>query len=89
MLIARVVRNVVSTRKNDAYRGKKLLVVQPLGRDQKPEGDEVVAVDLVAAGVGDLVLLTSEGRFAREIFGAEAPIRSTITAILEGVDWEE
>ena len=88
MQIARVLKNLVATRKHDAYRGKKILIVQPLDRNDKPAGEQVVAVDLVDAGIGDLVLVSSEGRFARETFGKDAPIRSMIVAILEGVEYE-
>jgi microcompartment protein CcmK/EutM len=88
MQVARVLKNIVATRKHEAYRGKKILIVQPLDRDDRPSGDQVVAVDLVDAGVGDLVLVSSEGRFARDTFGKNAPIRSMIVAILEGVEYE-
>lgn len=88
MQIARVVRNVVITRKHEAYRGRKLLLVKPLGRDLAAAGEEILAIDLVDAGTGDLVLVSSEGRFAREITGASSPVRSTIIAVLAGVDFE-
>lgn len=88
MQIARVLRNVVATRKHVAYRGRKVLLVQPLGRDLVPHGDQLVVVDLVDAGVGDLVLVCSEGRFAREVCGLDSPVRSTVIAVLAGVQFE-
>jgi microcompartment protein CcmK/EutM len=43
--------------------GAKLLVVQPLMADRtKADGDPQLAIDTVAAGVGDLVMITSDGR---------------------------
>ena len=88
MQMARVLRNVVATRKHDAYHGKKMLLVQPVGRDEAPVGDQVLAIDLVDAGVGDLVLICSEGRFAREVCGQNSPVRSTVIAVLAGVQFE-
>ena len=88
MQIARVLRNVVATRKHEAYRGKKLLLVQPIGRNEVPQGDQLLAVDLVDAGPGDLVLVCSEGRFAREVCGPDSPVRSTVIAVLAGVQFE-
>lgn len=88
MQIARVCKHIVATRKHEAYRGCKLLLVEPVDREGKPAGEEVVAVDLVDAGVGDLVLVSSEGRFAREQFGMTAPVRSTVVAIIDGLDYE-
>lgn len=61
MLIARVIGNVVATRKHPSHEGLKLLLVQPLNLDGSNRGDAVVAVDSMGAGVGDRVLLTGEG----------------------------
>ena len=88
MQIARVHSHIVATRKHPAYEGRKLFMVRPLGRDLAPAGEALLAVDLVDAGVGDLVLVSSEGRFAREVTGATSPVRSTIIAVLAGVDFE-
>jgi microcompartment protein CcmK/EutM len=62
--------------------------VEPVDRHDAPAGEQIVAVDLVAAGVDDLVLVSSEGRFARELFGLSAPVRSTIVAIIDGIEFE-
>jgi ethanolamine utilization protein EutN len=86
MQIARILGCVIATRKHAAYKGRKLLVAQPLDRVLRPQGQQLVAVDMVDAGVGDLVLVTSEGRWAREQFGDAAPIRSLVVAVLAGVD---
>ena len=61
MLIARVVGELTATRKHPSHEGCKLLLVQPLNLDGSNRGDPVVAVDAVDAGVGDKVLLLSEG----------------------------
>jgi microcompartment protein CcmK/EutM len=88
MQIARILKHVIATRKHVAYKGRKLLVAQPLTPALKPQGEQLVAVDMVDSGVGDLVLVTSEGRWAREQFGDDAPIRSLVVAVLAGVDCE-
>jgi ethanolamine utilization protein EutN len=56
---------------------QKLLVVQPLMADGKqPDGEPLIAVDSIGAGVGENVILTSDGRFAREWLGSHAtPVR--------------
>ena len=87
MQIARITGPVVSVHKHSAYDGLKLLKAQPLDAKLESAGDEVVAVDLVDAGDDDLVLVTSEGRWARERFGSDAPIRSVIVAIVAGVEY--
>jgi ethanolamine utilization protein EutN len=88
MVIGRVVDRLVATRKHPAYVGHKLLVVQPVDRDSSPAGDQVVAVDLVDAGPGDLVLVASEGKWTRQRTGGDVPVRSAIVAVLAGVDYD-
>ena len=67
MFIAKVIGNVVSTQKNEKFRGMKLLLVQPyINKEGKLEisGSSVVAVDSVGAGIGECVLFT-QGSSAR------------------------
>jgi len=87
MKIAKVVGTVVSTIKHPDYRGLKLLMVQPLDEKGKPSGDDFIAVDVVQAGVGDRVLVISEGNGARQIFNKKVlPIRSVIVGIIDHVE---
>ena len=59
MQLARVIGTVVSTVKNEALEGRKLLIVQSLNRNLEPSGKPLVAVDAIGAGVGELVFLVS------------------------------
>lgn len=55
MQIARVIGNLVSSVKNEALEGRKLMIVQTLNADLEPTGKPLVALDAVGAGVGELV----------------------------------
>lgn len=55
MQLARVVGDVVATRKDPKLTGHKLLVLQPIAPDRNPIGRRLVAVDSVGAGVGEEV----------------------------------
>ena len=55
MQLARVIGNVVATVKNDSLEGRKLLIVQSLNADLEPQGQPMVALDAIGAGVGELV----------------------------------
>jgi ethanolamine utilization protein EutN len=55
MYLARVIGDVVSTRKESSYEGITLLVIQPLLPDGSDSGRPLVAVDSVGAGVGERV----------------------------------
>ncbi len=83
MLQALVIGTATATVKHPTLRGAKLLVVQPRMADgRSPDGDPLLAVDTVGAGRGETVLLTSDGRFAREWLKTDAtPVRWTVIGI--------
>jgi ethanolamine utilization protein EutN len=83
MQLARVIGNVVSTVKNAALEGRKLLIIQVLDGDLRPTGKPLVAIDSVGAGAGELVFWCrgKEASFALE--GIEAPTDCTIVGIVD------
>jgi len=92
LLLARVVGNVVATQKNENLTGKKLLILQPVDAMGKPYGSEVLAVDGVGAGIGDLVIAIAEGGSARQVTRAEnplSPIDICVAGIVDTVETEQ
>ena len=86
MLLGRVAGNVVSTGKHPSHVGYKLLLVKPEGVDGKPEGQSVIALDLVQAGVGEHVLLLREGSSVRDMVGKpKAPVHAAVVGIVDEV----
>ncbi len=84
MIICRVTGDIVSTVKNAHFKGKKLLIVQPLDLQGEAEGNAFIAIDTVQAGAGDRVLVMREGGSARIIFeDNEIPVQAVITAIVD------
>ena len=87
MLIARVIGDLVSTHKHASHVGRKALMVQPLNLDGSDRGDAVVALDAVDAGVGDMVLLTTEGFSAMTSVGRpQSPIDMAVVGVIDRVD---
>jgi ethanolamine utilization protein EutN len=87
MQIGRVVGTVVSSQKHRKIESAKLLVVQPLGLDDAPKGQTVLAIDSVGAGVGERVLLVVEGKAAQDALGRKAaPVDAAIIGIIDAVD---
>jgi ethanolamine utilization protein EutN len=81
--LARVIGNVVATVKNDGLEGRKLLVVQSLNAELRPQGAPLVAVDAVGAGVGELVFWC-RGKEASFPFRREdTPTDCTIVGIVD------
>jgi len=60
-----------STVKHPSLDGVRLLVCEVLGRTGEATGDPVLAVDRLGAGVGDRVILTSDGLGLRELLGSQ------------------
>lgn len=87
MLIARVIGEVVATQKHASHHGRKALLVQPLNLDGSDRGDAVVALDSVDAGVGDRVLLVTEGFSAMTSVGRpNSPIDMAVIGVIDHVD---
>ncbi|HXM33643.1 MAG TPA: EutN/CcmL family microcompartment protein [Pyrinomonadaceae bacterium] len=83
MQLARVIGTVVATMKNESLVGRKLLVVQSLNKDLRPQGKPLVAVDSVGAGVGELVFWC-RGKEASFPFKREdTPTDCTIVGIVD------
>jgi microcompartment protein CcmK/EutM len=87
MQLARVIGDVVCTRKDDHLTGITLLVVQPLNADRQPAGRAIVAVDAVGAGVGEHVFFV-RGKEASFPFypAAEPPVDAGIVGIVDHWD---
>ena len=88
MRLCRVVGTVVATAKHPAFEGRKVLLCQPLDEEGRERGDAVIAVDHVQSGVGDTVLVMSEGNGVRQLLGTlggKLPVRSIIIAHVDEV----
>ncbi len=87
MFLARVVGNVVSTRKTGKLLGSTLLVVEPVDFDsQQGDGKPLVAVDSVGAGEGEIVLVV-QGSSARLTESTDnKPTDAAVMAIVDTID---
>ena len=87
MILGKVVGNVVSTIKLPVYQGYKILVVQPVNNKEELQGESVLALDTVQAGVGDTVLVIDEGNSSRLIMNnSTAPVRTMIVGIVDAIN---
>ena len=88
MRCCRVVGPMWAAVKHPAYAGRPLFVVQPIDTDGNDMGHSFVAIDHVQAGVGDKVIVLTEGNGVRQILGMGdiVPIRSMIVGIVDHVE---
>ncbi len=86
MYLAKVIGTVVSTSKDERLVGFKLLLIQRVNEDDKPVGNQEIAVDTVGAGTGETVIITkgSSARFAAD--KPQAPLDATIVGIVDVVE---
>ncbi len=90
MLIGRVIGEVVATQKHASHEGRKALLVQPLNLDGSNRGDAVVALDAVDAGLGDRVLLVTEGFSAMtSVERPQSPIDMAVIGFIDSIDLPE
>ncbi len=83
MHLARVIGNVVATRKDANLSGLKLLLLQPLTTDREPSGRVLVAVDAVGAGVGEEVFFVRGKEASFPFYPIEVPTDAGIVGIID------
>ena len=92
MFLARVEGSVVSTKKDASMLGRKLLLLRPqLVDDKDPTrfrsgSNTIVAIDIVGAGLGELVMFC-QGSSARLAPGLkDLPVDAVVIGIVDVVD---
>ena len=86
MYLARVIGDVVSTHRHEYLGQKKLLLVRRLDLDDREEGGEVIALDVIGVGVGEKVLVVQEGNAARALFkDAKIPVQAVVVGVVDEV----
>jgi ethanolamine utilization protein EutN len=85
VILGRVAGTIVSTVQHPFYAGRKQLIVRACTPDGALDGEKyVVAIDLVGAGVGEMVIVEDEGNSARQLLDApNGPVRSVIVGIVD------
>jgi ethanolamine utilization protein EutN len=88
MIIAKVMGLAVATLKHDLLKTTKLLLVSPADVKGNVTSEPFLAVDLVGAGEGELVIV-SQGSSARVATGqGSSPADAAIVGILDSLQFE-
>ena len=76
MIVGKVVGSVVSTRKSEKLIGSKFMIIEPV-HHMKGDLSQLVAIDMIGAGVGEYVLVAQGS-------GVEtAPVDAAIVGIID------
>lgn len=87
MEIARVIGSAVSTAKSDRLKARKLLIVQKASvGNVLVDSPPFVAVDIVGAGSGELVLVSMGGAGRFTEYTEDAPVDAAIVGILDSLE---
>lgn len=82
MLTARLIDNVWATRKAESLNGFKLMLAEVIGGGTG-EGQRLIVVDIISAGIGDRVIVTT-GSSARKMLGDEnIPVDAVVVGIID------
>lgn len=85
MQLARIIGTVVATRKDRRLEGKKLLICRPMNIDGDEDKKYLIAVDTVAAGFHEKVLVV-QGSSARMAEGCkDVPVDAAVVGIVDEV----
>ena len=83
MQLAKVIGDVVATRKDEHLTGRTLLVLQPIDANGGPAGRTLVAVDSVGAGVGETVFFVRGKEAGFPFLPAELPVDAGVVGIVD------
>jgi len=84
MLLAMVEGSAVATIKHRSMTGWKLLLVQPLDMEGRCDGDPLLAIDMLGASTGMKVVISNDGKGAREMVGDNtSPVRWSVIGIVD------
>jgi microcompartment protein CcmK/EutM len=88
MFLGRVVGRVVSTVKDASLTGQRLLIVQPLKPDLSNTGKQLVMLDAVGAGAGELIYWCRGKEASFPFLPDEVPADNTIVGIVDELHME-
>ena len=86
MQLARVIGDVVVTRKDENLMGVTLLVLQPITADGSAVGRTLVAVDSMGAGVGETVFFVRGKEASFPFYPTEVPADAGVVGIVDHWD---
>lgn len=81
MYTAKLIDNIWATRKSDLMNGYKLMLVEVIGG--KDAGKRYVAADVIGAGIGERVIVTTGSSARRMLENDNVPVDAAIIGIID------
>jgi ethanolamine utilization protein EutN len=86
MQIGRVIGRVWATCKDPNLETQRMLIVQPLTVELEPTGKQLVCLDAVGAGAGELIYWCRGKEASFPFLPAEVPTEATVVGIIDRLD---
>lgn len=84
MKLAVIKGHATSTVKHASLNAARLIIAQPVDHEDKPDGAPQVVIDSLGSGIGQKVIITSDGSEARALLKDEhSPARWSVLAIVD------
>ncbi len=83
MQIGRVVGRVWATVKNPSLDAQRVLIVQPLTVELEPTGKQLLCLDSVGAGAGELIYWCRGKEASFPFLPVEVPTEATVVGIID------
>jgi len=84
MQLAKIVGHAISSVKHPSLHGWRLALVQPLTATNQPDGEPVLAIDVLGSAHGQHVIVSNDGLGARQVVGHKnSPARWMVLGICD------
>lgn len=88
MFLGRVIGTVWATRKDERLDGLKLQIVREVDLDLKPTSKFVIAADVVQAGMGEIVLVSTGSAARQSPLVEKRPVDAVIMAVIDNLEFK-
>jgi len=88
MFLGKVIGNVWATKKYEAIRNFKLMIVQPINSENSSAGSPLIAVDTVGSGPGETILYITASEAVIPLPVDMAPVNASIVGIVDSINTE-
>ncbi len=82
MITAKLIGHIWSTRKADALSGFKLMQAELIGGGPD-DGKRIIVVDIISAGIGDRVIITTGSSARRMLGNDDVPVDAVVVGIID------
>lgn len=82
MLTAKLTGHIWSTRKAESLNGLKLMQAEIIGGGSD-SGKRIIVVDIISAGIGDRVLITTGSSARRMLGNDDVPVDAVVVGIID------